>query len=177
MSSEGRLSPAEAAEVLRRSRPIPTDRGASPVPVSAITGRRLSGGSASVPSVPVLSVPVLAPTLLLFLSATCGGCLDLFAAAQPGSGELAETGVRVVVIVRQADPALFDLIGDAEAAVSPDAWTQYQVSGPPFFSLVLPGRSSVAIEGVAWGAEAVALSVVRALGGDFALEVPRLEGP
>ena len=172
MSSEGRLSPAEAAEVLRRSQPIPTDRGASPVPVSAITGRRLSGGSAS-----VLSVPVVEPTLLLFLSATCGGCLDLFAAAQPGSGELAETGVRVVVIVRQADPALFDLIGDAEAAASPDAWTQYQVSGPPFFSLVLPGRSSVAIEGVAWGAEAVALSVARALGGDFALEVPRLEGP
>ena len=125
MNPEGRLSPAEAAEVLKRSQPIAVERGGSPVP---------TGGS------------------------------------------LVCAEVRTLIVLRDVDdPALGELIGEAACVVAPSAWTAYQVTGAPFFSLLMPGDATVTIEGVAWGADAVARSVARALSGDVSSEVPRLE--
>ena len=171
MNPEGRLSPAEAAEVLKRSQPIAVERGGSPVPVSAIVGTDPSEASS-----PGLTLPVEHPTLLLFLSASCGGCADLFAGAQPTGGSLVCAEVRTLIVLRDVDdPALGELIGEAACVVAPSAWTAYQVTGAPFFALLMPGDATVTIEGVAWGADAVARSVARALSGDVSSEVPRLE--
>jgi len=173
VSDEGRLSPAEAAEVLRRARPIPVERGASPVVPCDLVGVDLAGAPVS-----LHGAPAVEPLLLLFVSATCDGCLDLFAAAQRPTGALVGIGARVVLVLRSGDdPALDALVGTAEAVVSPQAWTDYRVDGAPFYSLVLPDRSTVATEGVAWGPEEVARSVVRGLAGELAVDVPRLEGP
>ena len=171
MSHEGRLSPAEAAEVLNRSQPIAVERGSSPIPVSAIFGADLAGASSA-----AVVPPVDQPTLLLFLSASCGGCVDLFSGAQPAGGIFERAGVRTLIVLRDADDlALGGLVGSASCVVAPSAWTAYQVGGAPFFSLLLPGHDAVAIEGVAWGAEAVARSVSRALSGDLSIDVPRLQ--
>ena len=172
MSPEGRLSPAEAAEVLRRSQPIAVERGSSPVPVAGIVGTDLGGTPTS-----ALALPVEHPTLLLFLSADCGGCADLFAAAQPSADVFDHGAVRVVVVLRdEEDPGLRGLVGGSDHVVASTAWSAYRVQGAPFFSLVVPGLSTVATEGVAWGAAAVADHVSRALAGDLTVEVPRLEG-
>ena len=169
MSDEGRLSPAEAAEVLKRSQPIPVERGSSPVSVAAIEGTTLAGEPTM-----RLVLPIDRPTLLLFLSATCGGCADLFAAAQPSATIFDGEALDVLIVLRDDDPMLADLVAGAHHVVAPSAWSTYRVSGAPFFSLVLPGLSTVATEGVAWGAEAVAECVSRALGGDLDVDVPRL---
>ena len=172
MSPEGRLSLAEAAEVLRRSQPIPVERGSSPVEVAEIEGATLEGMATL-----ALALPVERATLLLFLSASCGGCADLFGAAQPPAAVFGGDTVDVVVVLRDdTDPGLVDLVGEAPHVGAPSAWTTYRVDGAPFFSLVLPGLATVATEGVAWGAEAVADSVERALGGDLESDVPRLTG-
>jgi hypothetical protein len=139
--------------------------------VSAIEGVDLSGERAN-----GLELPVPRPTLLLFLSAGCGGCVDLFAATQPSAGTLASLDAEVLIVLRDAsDPGLSELVGSASHVVAPQAWSAYRVDGAPFFSLLLPGLDVVGTEGVAWGAEAVAESVVRAMRGDLTVEVPRLE--
>ncbi len=167
MTESARLSPEEAAAVLERSRPIPTLRGTSPVEAVDLEGEGLDGFHVNRP----LGTAAL---LLLFLSADCVGCDELFnAAATPPL--LGIDDGDVLIVVREGDGIVERSLG-AEVLISPSAFSDYRVQGTPFFSLVVPGRTTVATEGVAWGASGVKDAVERALHGDFRVDVPRLEG-
>lgn len=166
MTEPGRLTAAEAAEVLRRSAPIPLQRSGAPA-VTCLEASDLDGRAA------IVTLPAAHPVLLLFLSPTCLGCEDLFAAALSPSMLGLEEGEVLVVLRAMPEPAERVLVG-ASALVAPEAWGAYGVTGPPFFSLVLPASASVATEGVAWGAESVADAVRQALAGLEAPLVARL---
>lgn len=154
-----------SAEFLRRLRPIPTYRdhpATSPVDVE---GRDPAGA--------VVHVPILSsadPALLLFLSAGCLGCLDLW----ENTAELRRSipaAVRVVIVTK--GPEAEDAAAIATLAppglrgvvtvMSTEAYDDYRVGGPPF--LVLVTASAVLTEGVAWGIEETARATREALGG------------
>lgn len=173
MTSRPSLSPAEAAEVLRRARPIPTHRGASPVPLSSMSGTDFDGHVMSIEP-----AALSARMLLLFLSADCTGCEDLFEAAQAPASLGIEGDDSLMIVLRErdlADPSIRHRCGTAMTMVSSSTWTAYRVSGPPFFVLIDPGRSTVATEGVAWGAHSVVEALREAQNGRASIEVPRLD--
>jgi hypothetical protein len=105
-------------------------------------------------------VEAAAPVLLLFLSAGCLGCRDLW----EGLGEL-HAGLgdacRLAVVTKSPgdeDPeAIAALAGETPAefgiavVMSTSAYRDYRVGGPPF--LVVSGGGSVLTEGVAWGVD------------------------
>ncbi len=158
------------ADIMRRLRPIPTDRRRGPA--FDVEGVDPSGARISVEV-----VGTTAPVLLLFLSADCIGCRDLW----EGLSEF-ETGLagacRVAVVTR--GPGVEDLSAVASLArsalraaddpthaaesqvpvvMSTSAYVDYRVEGPPFYAVV--GSAAVLGEGVAWGVDAT-LSAVRA---------------
>jgi hypothetical protein len=136
------------AELLRRLHPIPTYRDHPATSPHDVVGVRLDGAAARIDVVGAAD-----PVLLLFLSAACLGCLDLWQgldevqAGLPGS-------VGLAVVTR--DPVAEDVARLAELAppgsrlvMSSGAYADYQVAGPPF--LVLVDGARVRTEGVAWG--------------------------
>ena len=136
------------AEILRRARPIPTYRdhpATSPVDIHGVTP---AGGPVSID----LEGPAQ-PTLLLFLSASCQGCRDLW----EGTAELQQAlpeGVRTVIVTRGPDHEDAGAIAalapaDTEVVMSSGAFRDYRVGGPPF--LVVVDHGEVRTEGVAWG--------------------------
>jgi hypothetical protein len=153
------------AEILRRLRPIPTDR--PPAPACDVVGVSPSGAP-----VRVEVVGETAPVLLLFLSAACVGCRDLweglpvFDAGLGGACRLAvvtrsptdEDSPSVATLARLADRA-----GDRPVPVvmSTPAYRDYRVDGPPFYAVV--GPAVVLGEGVAWGVDATLRAVRTAL--------------
>jgi hypothetical protein len=153
------------ADILRRARPIPTfvDRP-STVPHDVV-GHTTDGHS-----VRVDVVGAAAPVLLLFLSADCLGCADLW----EGLGEL-QAGLggraRLAVVTRGPETedagALARLAGPPEArpgvdvVMSPEASRDFRVGGAPFFVVVAAGR--VVTEGVAWGLEQTLRTALGAL--------------
>jgi hypothetical protein len=160
------------ADILRRLRPIPTDRRRGPA-------RDIEGVD---PSGTPLSVAVLgaaAPVLLLFLSAACVGCRDLwdglpeFRAGLPDACRLAvvtrspgdEDASAVAVLAPPAaaggGAGAGDGDGPAPVVMSTVAYRDYRVDGPPFFAVV--GPQTVLGEGVAWGVEATLRAVRDAL--------------
>lgn len=136
------------AELLRRLRPIPTYRDHPATVVTDIAGVDPRGTSLALDLVGSTE-----PVLLLFLSAACLGCQDLW----EGTDELRRSlphGVRVVVVTR--GPELEDAATIAvlsppgvEVVMSSQAFSDYRVAGPPFL-VVVRGRE-VRTEGVAWG--------------------------
>jgi hypothetical protein len=155
------VSDPPSAEFLRRLQPIPTYRdhpATSPVDVRGVdpTGE-----------------PVLValegsdePTLLLFLSASCLGCRDLW----DGTGALRRSlpdDVRVVIVTRGSpheDPAAIRGLSPPGilTVMSAQAYDDYRVGGPPF--LVLVAGHEVRTEGVAWGVNETARAARYALG-------------
>jgi hypothetical protein len=91
--------------------------------------------------------------LLLFLSAACNGCADMW----EGTDELVAglpAEVQVVIVTR--GPELEDAAGietlapvGTRTVMSSQAFADYRVSGPPF--LVVVTGDEVKTEGVAWG--------------------------
>jgi hypothetical protein len=151
----------EPAEIARRARPIPTYRdhpATSPVDIDGVTpaGARLAVGV----------VGTTEPVLLLFLSASCLGCRDLW----DGTPELRQTlpdGMRIVIVTKGVDQedasAIADLAPpDTEVVMSSDAYRDYRVSGAPF--LVVVDGGEVRTEGVAWGVSETARTTREALG-------------
>jgi len=150
------------AELLRRLTPIPTYRDHP-----ATTPHNVAGVD---PSGAPLHVPILEraePMLLLFLSSTCQGCLDLWhgldvlRAALPPALDLA-------VVTRGADhedaAAIAELgqsAGGFPVVMSTAAYADYRVAGPPF--LVVVDGTRVRTEGVAWGIEETARATLAAL--------------
>jgi hypothetical protein len=108
----------------------------------------------------------MVPTLLLFLSATCLGCRDLWDGTVELHRDLPE-GVRIVIVTKgpgQADPgAIADLApADTQVVMSSAAFSHYRVGGPPFLVLVAGGE--VRTEGVAWGVGETARATRESLG-------------
>lgn len=138
-------------EILRRARPIPTytDRPATrPHDVEGVD-----------PSGNPCRVPVTAqtkPVLLLFLSADCQGCRELWEGLTDLHVGLAGD-CRLTVVTKspgeENEAAIADLSRGAppevEVVMSTPAYRDYRVGGPPLF--VLAGRNAVVTEGVAWG--------------------------
>jgi hypothetical protein len=148
------------AEFLRRLRPIPTYRdhpATSPVDVE---GADPAGAPAHVS---IVGFPE--PNLLLFLSATCLGCRDLW----EGTDELRRSipaGVRITIVTK--GPEHEDAVSITALAppgtptvMSSQAYRDYRVGGPPF--LVLVTGNEVLTEGVAWGVEETARATRHAL--------------
>ena len=154
------MSDPPPAEFLRRLRPIPTYRdhpATSPVDVE---GSDPSGAAVHVPIVGRAE-----PTLLLFLSAGCLGCQDLW----DGTDELRRSipeGVRMVIVAKgpeQEDAGAIAALAPAgtPTVMSSQAYRDYRVGGPPF--LVLVTGHAVLTEGVAWGVEETARATRHAL--------------
>ncbi|HEY1830442.1 MAG TPA: hypothetical protein VGG38_09380 [Acidimicrobiales bacterium] len=140
------------AELLRRLKPIPT-YGEHPVTSPHdVVGVDPSGAP--------LTIGILgrtAPVLLLFLSAGCLGCADLWGGLDVIRHALPpDVGLAVVT----HDPGREDAGAVAELGqstqgvplvMSTQAHLDYRVAGPPF--LVVSDGSRVRTEGVAWGIE------------------------
>jgi hypothetical protein len=149
------------AEILRRARPIPTYRdhpATSPVDIEGVT----PGGD-------VLTVTVLSsadPVLLLFVSSSCLGCLDLWEGTAALRTSLPE-GVRIVLVTKGPEHEDAGAIGaldpgDTPIVMSSQAFRDYRVGGPPFFAVVAGGE--VRTEGVAWGIPETVRATGQALG-------------
>jgi hypothetical protein len=153
------------AEILRRLRPIPTYTDhptTTPHDVVGVTPD-------DVPCrIDVLEATT--PVLLLFLSADCLGCRDLWeglATLHTGLGGAA----RLVVVTRspgeESAEAIAALAGEAprtpgvELVMSTPAYRDYRVGGPPFLTVVAP--DGVRTESVAWGMEQTLRTALEAL--------------
>ncbi len=168
------------ADIVRRLRPIPTSEGPPTTRPRDIVGVTPEGVSCRVEV-----MEAAAPVLLLFLSAACLGCQDLW----EGMGQLQEglgDAARLAVVTRSpGEASRRDRPGpegskheDAAAVavlaaglpvgvtvvMSSEAFAHYRVAGPPF--LVLADAVSVRTESVAWGVEQTLGIAVRALDGD-----------
>ena len=150
------------ADILRRLRPIPTTVGPPTTPPRDVVGVAPDGRA-----VRIDVVEATAPVLLLFLSADCIGCRDLWAGLselQAGLGRDAR-----LAVVTKAPPAEDPGIVSALAAddkghlrapivMSETAFTDYRAAAP-FLAVATP--AAVLMEGVAWGVEET-LSTARA---------------
>jgi hypothetical protein len=142
------------ADILRRLRPIPTTNGPP-----TTRPRDVSGVAPNGHAVRIDVVEATAPVLLLFLSADCLGCRDLWAGLselQAGLGRDA----RLAVVTREPpteDPAaVVSLAADAHGrlrapvVMSATAFADYRAAAP-FLAVVTP--DAVLAEGVAWGVD------------------------
>ncbi len=104
-------------------------------------------------------------SLLVFLSSTCDGCLELWDAfthcATPLGDELALACITRTEPSERAE-VVAALAGSAPVVMTEAAWRDYQVDSGPFF-VVLDPRGTIAAEGVAWSLEQIrsALAMAR----------------
>ena len=150
-----------SAEFLRRLRPIPTYRdhpATSPVDIEGVdpTGA----------PVHVQIVGRAEPVLLLFLSAACLGCHDLWDGTEELRRSIPE-GVRIVIVAKgpeQEDAGAIRALAPpgTQTVMSSQAYRDYRVGGPPF--LVVVTGHEVVTEAVAWGVEETGRATRHALG-------------
>jgi hypothetical protein len=157
------------ADILRRLRPIPTTVGPPTTPPRDVVGVAPDGRA-----VRIDVLDATAPVLLLFLSADCIGCHDLWtglAAVQAGLGRDAR-----VAVVTRAPPAedpgtIAALASDdrghlrAPVVMSETAFADYRAAAP-FLTLATP--AAVLTEGVAWGVDETVRTARAALAGSDA---------
>jgi hypothetical protein len=152
------------AEILRRVRPIPTYRDhPAPSPVD-IAGVDPTGAPVHVPIVGKAE-----PVLLLFLSADCLGCRDLWDGTEALRRAIPD-GVRIVLVAKgpeQEDAGSITALAPpgTPTVMSSEAYRDYRVGGPPF--LVVATGDEVLTEGVAWGVEETARATRQALEGSL----------
>jgi len=138
------------AELLRRLTPIPTYRDHP-----ATTPHDVAGVDPGGAPVRLAILERADPMLLLFLSSSCQGCLDLW----HGLDQLRDAlppALDLAVVTRgtdHEDAAVIAELGRSEGAfpvvMSAAAYADYRVAGPPF--LVVVDGTQVRTEGVAWG--------------------------
>jgi hypothetical protein len=143
------------AEILRRLRPIPTYTDHPTTRPHDIVGIAPDGTPCRTDV-----VEAAAPALLLFLSAACLGCRDLWEGLRELHDGLAGAA-RLVVVTRspgeESPEAITALAGDAlnaegvDLVMSSEAFRDYRVGGPPFLTVAASDR--VRTESVAWGLE------------------------
>ncbi len=153
------------ADIVRRLRPIPTSSGRPTTTPRDVVGVAPDGTARRIEV-----VEAAAPILLLFLSAGCLGCRDLW----EGLAEL-QAGLvgraRLAVVTKspgdESAEAITALAGDAPATLGIDlvmstaAFRDYRVAGPPFLSVA--AADAVRTEGVAWGVEQTLLTALAGL--------------
>jgi hypothetical protein len=154
------------ADILRRLRPIPTYSGRPTTTPHDVTGVDPAGAACSVDI-----LRSIAPVLLLFLSAGCTGCHDLWHGLDQLQAGLGES-CRLAVVTKSPgaeDPARIDALARAAperlgvpVVMSTAAYRDYRVSGPPF--LVVTDAAEVRTEGVAWGIGETLRAACTALG-------------
>jgi hypothetical protein len=142
------------ADILRRLRTIPTSAGPS-------TTRPLDVSGVDPEGVPcrVDVVGAAAPVLLLFLTADCLGCRDLWAGLAHIHAGLGDA-VRLAVVTKSApedEPAAIrELAGKTPirlgipVVMSTPAYAHYRAAAP-FLVVAAPGR--ILAESVAWGVD------------------------
>jgi hypothetical protein len=157
------------ADILRRLKPIPTSAGHPTTTPHDIAGVAPDGRPCRIDV-----VEAAAPVLLLFLSAGCLGCRDLWDGLRALGTGLAGAA-RLVVVTRdpgrgpseESPEAITALAGDAplvdgiELVMSSEAYRDYRVTGPPF--LAVAAGDGVRTEGVAWGLEQTLQTALKAL--------------
>ena len=142
------------ADILRRLRPIPTTVGPPTTAPHDVVGVAPDGRALRIDV-----VEATAPVLLLFLSADCIGCRDLWASLSELRAGLGRDA-RLAVVTKAppaADPAaIAGLAADDEGhlrapvVMSETAFTDYHAAAP-FLSLA--SSAGVLVEGVAWGVD------------------------
>ena len=153
------------ADILRRLKPIPTHTGHPTTTPHDIDGVAPDGTALRIDV-----VGAAAPALLLFLSAGCLGCRDLWEGLTDLHDGLAGAA-RLVVVTRspgeESPEAVTALAGDApgttgtELVMSTAAYRDYRVAGPPFLTVV--AADGVRTESVAWGLEQTLQTALGAL--------------
>ena len=143
------------ADILRRLKPIPTYTDHP-----ATTPRDVVGVAPDGTACRIEVVEAAAPVLLLFLSADCLGCGDLWEGLPDLHAGLAGAA-RLAVVTRspgEESPAAITALAGAALAIpgidlvmSSEAFRDYRVGGPPFLSLA--AADAVLTESVAWGLE------------------------
>ena len=154
------------ADILRRLRPIPTYTDHPSTRPRDVTGVGPDGTARQVDLEKAAT-----PVLLLFLSAGCLGCRDLWDGLAELHAGLAGSA-RLVVVARspgEEDPAAIGVLVGEEAAalgvevvLSSQAFRDYRVAGPPFLAVV--SAEAVLTESVAWGLEQTLRTSLAALG-------------
>jgi hypothetical protein len=152
------------ADILRRLRPIPSSAGPPTTRPRDVIGVGTDGTACRVDV-----VDATAPVLLLFLTADCIGCRDLWAGladVQAGLGSAA----RLAVVTKNApedEPAgVRTLAGDVPArlgipvVMSTPAFADYRAAAP---FLVVAASGAVLTESVAWGVEETLRTALSAL--------------
>jgi hypothetical protein len=157
------------ADILRRLRPIPTTVGPPTTAPRDVVGVAPDGRA-----VRIDVVEATAPVLLLFLSADCIGCGDLWehlSELRAGLGRVARLAV-VTKAPPSEDPAAIaalaaDDMGHLRAPVvmSETAFGDYHAAAP-FLALATP--AAVLTEGVAWGVDDTLRTAHAALAGPSA---------
>jgi len=152
------------ADILRRLRPIPTTVGPpTTVPLDVV------GVAPDGRAVRIDVVGATAPVLLLFLSADCIGCRDLFAGLtelRAGLGRDARLAVVTKAPPTEDPAAISALAADdkgrlrAPVVMSETAFTDYRAAAP-FLAVATP--AAVLVEGVAWGVDETLRTVRAAL--------------
>ena len=155
------------AEILRRLRPIPTYTDHPAATPHDVVGVTPDGADCR-----IKVVEAAAPVLLLFLSAACLGCRDLWDGLDELNAGLAGAA-RLVVVTRspgeESPEAITALAGDAagnpgiDLVMSSAAYRDYLVAGPPFLSVA--ASDAVRTESVAWGVEQTLQTALQALHG------------
>lgn len=154
------------AEILSRLRPIPTTTGPPTTTPQDVVGVSPDGAPCRIEVVEAAE-----PVLLLFLSAGCLGCCDLWEGLADLHAGL-DGAARLAVVTRtpgSEDPAAIaaltagvpPALGIAVVMSSP-AYRHYRVGGPPF--LVVAAADAVLTESVAWSLEQtlrIALAALR----------------
>ena len=153
------------ADILRRLRPIPTYTGHPTTTPRDIVGVAPDGTACRIEV-----VEAAAPILLLFLSAGCLGCRDLWEGLAGLHAGLAGAARLAVVTKSPGDEnaeAITALAGDAPATLGIDlvmstaAFRDYRIAGPPF--LAVADAAAVRTESVAWGVEQTLRTALAAL--------------
>lgn len=143
MSEGRRLTPREAASILARAEPIAV-RPSATIEKSPVRGVTVRGE--------VIHLPSPDPwQLLLFVTSNCHGCDDLLVHLGEG-GSFGLERHQVIVVSHDSDP--LDVPG-IQSVMSDETWRRYQVTGPPFYSLIAAESSVVVTEGVAWGVSSI----------------------
>jgi hypothetical protein len=152
------------ADILRRLRPIPTTAGPPTTQPRDVNGVDPAGIACRI------EVRAAAgPVLLLFLTADCIGCRDLWAGLAEVHAGLAGAA-RLAVVTKSApqdEPAdVQTLAGDAPArlgipvVMSTPAFAHYRAAAP---FLVVAAPDAVLAEGVAWGVDETVRTALSAL--------------
>lgn len=153
------------ADILRRLRPIPTNPGPPTTRPRNVVGVGPDGAPCRVD----VTGATAAPVLLLFLTADCLGCRDLWAGLADLHARLGPSA-RLVVVTKSApadDPAAIrELAGDAPTrlgipvVMSTPAFAHYRAAAP---FLVVAAPHAVLAESVAWGVDETLRSALAAL--------------